>query len=62
VIAEGVGTQVQLDFLADRGCDCFQGYWVSRPLPAEEFERFVRAGAAKAAPEELLASQGCEPA
>ena len=43
VVAEGVGTQAQLDFLATRGCDCFQGYWASRPLPADDFERFVRA-------------------
>ena len=48
VVAEGVGTQVQLDFLAARGCDCFQGYWVSRPLPAEDFEAFMRAEADKA--------------
>jgi EAL domain-containing protein (putative c-di-GMP-specific phosphodiesterase class I) len=42
VVAEGVGTQMQLEFLAARGCHCFQGYWVSKPLPASEFERFVR--------------------
>jgi EAL domain-containing protein (putative c-di-GMP-specific phosphodiesterase class I) len=60
-IAEGVGTQVQLDFLAARGCDCFQGYWVSRPLPADEFERFVRAGAGNPAPSRA-ALQRCEPA
>ncbi len=43
VIAEGVGTQAQLDFLAARDCHCFQGYWVSRPLPVAEFERFLAA-------------------
>ena len=42
VVAEGVGTQMQLEFLSARGCHCFQGYWVSKPLPASEFERFVR--------------------
>jgi len=47
VVAEGVGTQVQLDFLAARGCDCFQGYWVSRPLAVGDFEQFVQAEAAK---------------
>jgi diguanylate cyclase (GGDEF)-like protein/PAS domain S-box-containing protein len=61
VIAEGVGTQLQLDFLAARGCDCFQGYWFSRPLPADEFERFVRTGAAKAAADRV-ALEGCQPA
>ncbi len=49
VVAEGVGTQMQLDFLAARGCDCFQGFWMSRPLPAKEFERFIRARQEKAA-------------
>jgi EAL domain-containing protein (putative c-di-GMP-specific phosphodiesterase class I) len=24
-----------------RGCHCFQGYWVSKPLPAQEFIEFV---------------------
>jgi EAL domain-containing protein (putative c-di-GMP-specific phosphodiesterase class I) len=42
VVAEGVGTQMQLEFLSTRGCHCFQGYWVSKPLPARDFERFVR--------------------
>ena len=43
VIAEGVGTQAQLDFLAARDCHCFQGYWVSQPLPVPDFERFLAA-------------------
>ena len=42
VVAEGVETQMQLEFLSTRGCHCFQGYWVSRPLPVADFERFVR--------------------
>ena len=42
VVAEGVETQMQLDFLAQRGCHCFQGYWYSRPLAVTDFERFVR--------------------
>ena len=41
VIAEGVETQAQLDFLAARDCHCFQGYWLSRPLPVAEFEQFL---------------------
>jgi diguanylate cyclase (GGDEF)-like protein len=41
VVAEGVGTRAQLDFLDVRGCHCFQGYWVSKPLPAQEFIEFV---------------------
>ncbi len=42
VVAEGVGTREQLEFLDVRGCHCFQGFWVSKPLPADEFLEFVR--------------------
>ena len=41
VMAEGVETEVQRDFLMKNGCDAFQGYLFSRPLPVEEFTRFV---------------------
>lgn len=39
VIAEGVELREQADFLAAIGCDYFQGYLISRPIPAEEFEK-----------------------
>lgn len=42
VLAEGVETTEQLDFLRERGCDQFQGYLCSRPLPAEAFEALLR--------------------
>ncbi|GIP38134.1 hypothetical protein J31TS4_14140 [Paenibacillus sp. J31TS4] len=38
VIAEGVETERHLRFLEHEGCDGLQGYYVSRPLPAERFE------------------------
>ncbi len=41
VIAEGVETKEQRDFLASKGCHCYQGYFFSRPLPLERFEQFA---------------------
>ncbi len=42
VVAEGVDTQAQRDFLASAGCDAYQGYFFSPPLPVGDFEAFVR--------------------
>jgi EAL domain-containing protein (putative c-di-GMP-specific phosphodiesterase class I) len=42
VIAEGVETLEQLTFLCRHRCDDMQGYYSSRPLPAEQFGRLLR--------------------
>jgi polar amino acid transport system substrate-binding protein len=41
VIAEGVETVEQLEFLRKFNCDKFQGYWYSPPVPAKEFEKLL---------------------
>lgn len=38
-IAEGIETKEQLDFLMECGCDTFQGYYFSRPIPVYEYEQ-----------------------
>lgn len=41
VVGEGIETAAQLAFLQEVGCDAVQGYFVSKPLPAEAFLRFA---------------------
>jgi diguanylate cyclase (GGDEF)-like protein/PAS domain S-box-containing protein len=45
VVAEGVETAAQLKFMREHGCDAMQGYHLSKPLPAEQFEAFLKNGA-----------------
>lgn len=46
VIAEGVENEAQLNLLRDYGCDDFQGFLFSRPVPAEEFSLLLQNGRA----------------
>jgi diguanylate cyclase (GGDEF)-like protein/PAS domain S-box-containing protein len=47
VIAEGVETEAQREFLRERGCHLMQGYLFSRPLPPEDITRLLAAPRAK---------------
>ncbi|MFZ3285619.1 MAG: EAL domain-containing protein, partial [Telluria sp.] len=43
VVAEGVETQAQLNFLREQNCDLLQGYYLSPAVSAEQFAQLVRA-------------------
>ncbi len=49
VVAEGVETEEQLNFLRNENCDEIQGYYFSRPLPADAFAQFLAKQAASQA-------------
>lgn len=42
VVAEGVETAEQMQFLREHACDEVQGYYFSRPVPAQQFENLLR--------------------
>lgn len=42
IIAEGVETEEQLQFLLNKGCKSYQGYLFSKPLPLQQFEELLR--------------------
>jgi EAL domain-containing protein (putative c-di-GMP-specific phosphodiesterase class I) len=46
VVAEGVETEAQREFLASQGCDGLQGLLIGEPLPKAEFEAWARRQAA----------------
>jgi EAL domain-containing protein (putative c-di-GMP-specific phosphodiesterase class I) len=55
VTAEGVEDQAGWDLLDEMGCDMAQGYYLSRPLPAAEFERWLRQSSLWSAPHDRAA-------
>jgi diguanylate cyclase (GGDEF)-like protein/PAS domain S-box-containing protein len=51
IIAEGVETLAQLEFLRNHHCDKAQGYLFSKPIPAEDFARLLQSGVPSFLPE-----------
>ena len=41
VVAEGVETKEQIDFLDEKGCKVFQGYYFAKPMSAADFEQWL---------------------
>ncbi len=39
IVAEGIETRDQVDFLKERECDLIQGYYFAKPMPTDEFEK-----------------------
>jgi EAL domain-containing protein (putative c-di-GMP-specific phosphodiesterase class I) len=42
VVAQGVETKAQVDFLREHACDELQGFYFNRPVPAEQFEKLLQ--------------------
>jgi diguanylate cyclase (GGDEF)-like protein len=64
IIAEGVETAAQLEFLVGAGCRCIQGFYFSRPVPAGQATRLLRQGVLEPAVESETAARpadGAEP-
>ena len=38
IVAEGIETKEQVDFLVNENCDLIQGYYYAKPMPVVEFE------------------------
>lgn len=54
VVAEGIEDQATWDLLAAWGCDFAQGYFLSRPLPAVDFSKWLHASTRGQSVEEIL--------
>lgn len=47
IVAEGIETKDQVDFLSEIGCDYIQGYYYARPMPVDAFESFIESNQLK---------------
>ena len=54
VVAEGVETKAQAEFLRREGCDEMQGWLLGRPLPADDLAKWLQAGHGQTAEERQL--------
>ena len=57
IIAEGVETDAQLEFLMHAGCHCIQGFYFSRPVPAAQATQLLRQGVVAPAAQRQLAAR-----
>lgn len=44
IVAEGIESKEQVDFLSELGCDLIQGYYFAKPMPVGEYESVMRGG------------------
>ena len=56
VVAEGVEDEPRLDMLIEYGCDSAQGYYFSRPCPADELTTWLSVAVRRAGRSRLLTS------
>ena len=57
VLAEGVETPAQAEFLLERGCNLMQGYMFGRPLPAQKFERLLKPSSHLHTPQQAIVAR-----
>jgi EAL domain-containing protein (putative c-di-GMP-specific phosphodiesterase class I) len=46
-LTEGVETKEQYESLREMGCELYQGYYFAKPMPEEDFERFLSGSSAE---------------
>jgi len=62
VVAEGIETGEQLDYVRSRGCDAAQGFLMARPMPVEDAERVIFETTLADAPADAMAGSSDDPA